>query len=149
DDAFGLAAEALDGEVELAGEPAGCLFPARSRRLLELLLRILGVTRRCSGDDALERVDLAPLDVVHRRLEALRGLVRLAADLLAELLLPARQAVVDLVQRSSALGRVLLDLRGRGGRGVARGCRELLPQSLKRGLLVLARRHEGFCILPD
>jgi len=44
DDAFGLTAEALDREVELAGEPAGRLFAAGSRRLLELLLRILGVT---------------------------------------------------------------------------------------------------------
>ena len=53
------------------------------------------------------------------------------------------------MQRPPALGRVLLDLGCRGGRGVAGRGRELLAQSLERDLLVLARRLEGLCVLAE
>ena len=62
-----VAGEHLDGAVELAAEPLRRLLARRLRRRLELLVGRVGVALGRPGDDPLELLDLAALDVLQRR----------------------------------------------------------------------------------
>jgi hypothetical protein len=83
-------------------------------------------------------IDLPALDVGEARLNPAHCLSLLGGDAVPELALALAQPLGDLVQRSSALALVHLDLSSRGRPGFSGGALELLPELREDRALVLA-----------
>ncbi len=118
---LGLAREALDGQIELAAQPARGRLARGADRRVELLRRGLGVARRLARDKPLQLLDLPSLDVAERELDPLRRVVALALDDLLQVALALAQPLGDVLQRASPFRRVLLELGRRLLRHVLRG----------------------------
>ena len=123
-------------------QPCGRLLARRAHRPVELDGRRLGVPLGLAGDDALQLLDLAALDVREGRLDPARRLGLAALDLLRERLLAAPQPVGDLLDHTAPLARVRLELLERLGDGRLRRALELLPQAQDRGALLVGGRDE-------
>ena len=120
--ALGLAGEPLDGEVELAAEPARRLLARGADRRVELLRGRLRVARRLARDGAAELLELPVLDVAELDRDALDRLGLLAVDLLLQLALAEPQPVGELLQRLAPLDPVLLEVGRRRLRDLLRAC---------------------------
>ena len=83
-------------------------------------------------------IDLPALDVGEPRLNPAHCLRFLGGDAVPELALALAQPLGDLVQRSSALALVHLNLSSRGRPGFSGGALELLPELGEDRALVLA-----------
>ena len=81
-----------------------------SKGVVELLRDRFREARGGAFDDALELVELAPLDVGEARLDALDRLGLLGTDALAQLALALAEALGHLVQRAAAVALVRLEL---------------------------------------
>src|SRR5581483_3021361 len=108
-----LSREPLDREVELATQPSRRLLARRANRRVKGLRRRLGQPLHLAGNDALQLLDLPALDVSERRLDSHGRLAALAVDRLLQLGLAVAQALRHLLQRATALRRVLLEIRVR------------------------------------
>src|SRR5207248_6946728 len=113
EDDLGFARECLHRTVELAREAAGRVLATRLHEARELLSRLVCIRHGRPLDGPRHLLDVPALHVLEAGADALRGLHLLALDLLHELLLPAAHALLELVQRTPALGRLALDLGAR------------------------------------
>ena len=87
-------------------------------------------------------LDLAPLDVVERDLDPLRGIALGPLDLLGQLVLALAEALGDLFDHAPPLGRVRLELVERLGDRLLGGALQLLAKPRNRCALRLARLGE-------
>src|ERR1051325_5955533 len=96
-----LAAEVLDGPVELTGQSLRRILARPLDLVGELLLEGVGEAARGSLDDPLQLVHLAPFDLGQPRLDPLGRIRLLGADALPQLALALPQPLCDLVQRAA------------------------------------------------
>jgi hypothetical protein len=138
-----------DRAVELAGEPLGCVLARTPDHCVELLGDRLREGVRGPVDDALQLVDLPPLDVREVRLDPLHRLGLLGSDALDQLALALPQPVGDLVQRAPALALVGLELLLRALAQLADRLLELRLQGAEPLPLGLAGRVEALGVEGD
>src|ERR1041385_8944883 len=140
EDGLRLAAEVLDGPVELSGQSLRRILARPLDLVGELLLEGVGEAARGSLDDPLQLVDLAPFDLGQPRLDPLGRIRLLGADALPQLALA--QPLCDLVQRAAPVAFVLLQLGVRPFRDLADDPLELRGKCGQPVALLLADRLE-------
>src|SRR5512133_471020 len=127
----------MNRALELTLKPARRLLPGRPDRAVELLRGGVHETSSSTVEDALELLDLPPLDLAERALDPPRRVSLLTLDPAHEVALPGGHPVGDLMECPAPFGGVRLEL-GLGGRGrLGGGPRQVLPQPADRGPLLL------------
>jgi len=106
------------------------------------------VRRSRTLDDALHLFDLTAADVLEAGADALHGLDLLSLDALQQLALAALHSLVQLVQRTTALGRVGLDLGMRSGQRFLERLVDVGAQAAERRTLILAFRGKALASAP-
>src|SRR5581483_5654580 len=143
EDRLRFACEDLDGPVELARQSTRRVLPAGADDIRERLCTFVRVRRRRTLDDTLELLDLAALHVLEAGANPLRRFALLALDALDQLALALAQALVELVQRAPALGRVCFDFRLRSRHHFFERFVDIRAHALERGAKLVALRREA------
>src|SRR5262245_32154429 len=144
-----VALESLHGEVERASESLRGLLSGGAKGCLELLRCGFRVACSLTRDRTSQLLDLPMLDVADLAADPLRRLLQLAFDLLLQLVLASPQPIRNLLQRTPAVRRVLLELGVRVPRDVLRGTVDLLAETADQRTVRLDRDLQPLGLVVD
>ena len=145
-----LAAEELDGAVELASETRCGILPQLAHALVEGQRRGLDLPLELAREHPLDPLGLPSLELHERDLEAAAGVGLGALDTLGDRRLAHAEPLRDLVDRATPLGRLALELVERLGHRLGGRALELLAEAQHGLALLLGGRPDlgGLCLDP-